>query len=274
MSPATEDVSANRKWGTLVFLGVLVGVASGLFGIGGGIIIVPALVYLVHWNHRLAAGTSLLALLLPAVSGVATYALAGDVDVLLAVILAFGSVLGAPLGSWLLAKLPKRALQWSFIAFLVVVIVLMFVVIPNRDAVVHIDLAHGILLGFLGFVAGVLSGLLGIGGGVVVVPALVIMFGASDLVAKGTSLLMIIGTSISGTISNLRHKNVDLPSAAAIGVAAAAGAPLGAWVAQLLDPAAANAVFAVFLVLVIVRMAIDAWPRRTSAETEGDSPER
>lgn len=262
MSTSSGAEAPNRNWIALVLLGAAVGVASGLFGIGGGILIVPALVYLLGWTQRLASGTSLLALVAPAITGVIAYALAGDVNVLLAVILAVGSMIGAPIGTWLLAKLSKRVLQWSFIAFLVVVIVLMLVVVPNRDAAVHIDWMSGPLLGLVGIVAGVLSGLLGIGGGVIVVPALVIGFGASDLVAKGTSLLMIIGTSISGTISNLKRKNVDFPAAAIIGVAAAAASPLGAWISQALDPFTANLVFAAFLVFVIVRMAIDAWPRR------------
>ena len=262
MTTSASAEAPNRNWVALVLLGAAVGVASGLFGIGGGILIVPALVYLLGWNQRLAAGTSLLALVLPAITGVIAYALSGHVNVLLALILAIGSMIGAPIGTWLLARLPKRALQWSFIAFLVVVIALMLVVIPNRDAAVHIDWVSGPLLWIVGVVAGVLSGLLGIGGGVVVVPALVIGFGASDLIAKGTSLLMIIGTSISGTISNVKRKNVDPPAAAVIGVAAAAGSPFGAWISQALDPFTANLVFAAFLVFVIVRMAVDAWPRR------------
>ena len=188
-------------WAWLILTGLLAGFLSGLFGVGGGILIVPALVYLVRLDTRLAAGTSLLAILPSAIVGVLTYASAGNVDLLLAALLALGAIVGAPIGSWLLEKVSKRTLQWSFIAFIGVVIVSLFLVVPSRDAAVHIDVLGGVLLVILGVCTGILSGLLGIGGGVVVVPMLVVLFGSSDLLAKGSSLLMMIPTALSGTIS-------------------------------------------------------------------------
>ena len=253
-----ETQAPVRNWPVLVITGMLVGLASGLFGVGGGLIIVPALVLWLHYDQRLASGTSLLAIVAPSLVGVVSYWLQGHVDALLAVLLAGGSIVGAPIGTRLLARLPKRVLQWTFIGFLVVVIALLFVVIPDRDARVHVDLVNGAALVGVGLVAGVLAGLLGIGGGIVVVPALVMLFGASDVVAKGTSLLMIIVTGLSGTISNLRRGNVDLGAAVAIGLGAAALTPVGVWIAHALDPFWANVAFAAFLVFVIVRMAAAA----------------
>ena len=79
--------------------------------------------------------------------------------------------------------------------------------------------------------------------------------GTSDLVAKGTSLLMMIPTALSGTIGNLRRHNVDLVAAALIGVSACTTTALGAWVATLLQPLTANILFAVFLTFIAVQMA-------------------
>lgn len=242
------------------------GLASGLFGVGGGIIILPALIYLLGFDTKRAAGTSLLAIVLPSIVGVVSYSLEGNVDVLLSALLAAGSIVGAPIGSWLLSKVRKRVVQWTFIAFIVAVIVSMFLVIPSRDAVVQIDILTGALLVVVGLLTGVTAGLLGIGGGVIVVPMLVLLFGASDLVAKGSSLLMIIATGLSGTIANIRRKNVDPSAAIAIGLAAAAVTPFGVWLAGALSPQIANIVFACFLVLVIVRMVMDAWPRREKGD--------
>ena len=259
-----------RNWPALISTGLLVGLASGLFGVGGGLIIVPALVLWLRYDQRLASGTSLLAIVVPSLVGVASYASQGHVDALLAVLLAAGSIVGAPIGAWLLARLSKRVLQWAFIGFLVVVIALLFVVIPDRASVVRVDVVNGIALVAVGVAAGVLAGLLGIGGGIVVVPALVLLFGASDVVAKGTSLLMIIVTGLSGTIANLRRRNVDLGAAGAIGLGAAAMTPVGVWIAHALDPFWANVAFAAFLVFVIVRMAAGALPpRRQPAREDG-----
>lgn len=258
---ATSASPAKRNWFGLVLLGLAVGVSSGLFGIGGGIIILPALVYLLGFWTRIAVGTSLLAVILPAIAGVVSYALEGHVNLLMAVLLAAGSILGAPIGSWLLSILPQRSVKWGFIVFMILVIVSLFLVVPSRASVVNIDLLVGIGLVGLGLFTGVMSGLLGIGGGVIVVPLLVVLFGESDLVAKGTSLLMVIATGMSGTVSNMLRKNVDAPAALAIGGVAAVVTPLGVWAAHALPPAIANIVFAAFLGLVIVRMLFDVLAR-------------
>lgn len=241
----------------MAILGLTVGLASGLFGVGGGIIIVPALVYVFRFDHKLASGTSLLALILPSVVGVISYGVRGDVNYLLALVLAAGSIIGAPIGAHLLKRWEKTTVQWAFIAAMVVVIVSLFLVIPSRDAGVEWTVLSVIEVVLIGFVAGIASGLLGIGGGVIVVPAIVLLLGASDLIAKGTSLLMIIATGLSGTVANLRHKQVDFPSAIVLGVAAAVVAPFSVWLSTAMTPFIANVTFAVFLALVIVRMLFD-----------------
>lgn len=253
----TLGIPEKRNWYGLLLLGLAVGVSSGLFGIGGGIIILPAMVYLLGYSTRIAAGTSLFAVVLPSLTGVLSYAIEGNVNLLMAVLLAAGSIVGAPIGSWLLTVLSQRVVRWGFIVFMLLVIASLFIVVPARDAVVEIDWSLGAGLVVLGLFTGVMSGLLGIGGGVVVVPLLVVLFGASDLMAKGTSLLMVIATGTSGTIANLRRKNVDPPSALVIGVVAALATPLGVWAAYTLEPAVANIVFAAFLGLVIIRMLVD-----------------
>lgn len=262
---------STSGWIWLVAVGLVAGFLSGMFGVGGGILIVPALIFLVHVDPKVAAGTSLLAIFPVSIVGVITYALNGHVDVPVALVMAVGSLIGAPIGVRLLAKISRAALQWAFIAFLVVVIVSLFLVIPSRDAEVSIDAGSIIGLVVLGILTGILSGLLGIGGGVVIVPMLVLLFGASDLVAKGSSLLMMIATSLSGTVSNLRRKNVDVGAAVVIGLTASATTTLGAYVAGAIPPFAANVAFAVFLVLIGVRMIADQMSeRRKRRRDEGD----
>lgn len=241
-----------------VAVGLAAGLLSGLFGVGGGTVIVPMLVLLLAFDQRLAAGTSLAAIIPTATVGVISYAVHDSVAWIPALVLALGAVVGAQGGTWLLARVPQNALRWGFVAFLVFVIVMLFIVVPSRDA--SLGLTWGSALGLLalGVVTGILAGLLGVGGGVVVVPALMILFGTSDLVAKGTSLLMMIPTAISGTIGNLRRHNVDLLAAALVGVSACTTTALGAWVATLLNPLTANILFAVFLAFIATQMAVKA----------------
>ena len=106
----------------LVVVGVLVGVLSGTFGIGGGTVIVPALVWL-GLSQRNAAATSTLAIVPTSISGVISYATGGHVDWLAAALLFCGMFVGGQIGSWLLSRLPELVLRWIFVAFLVFVVI-------------------------------------------------------------------------------------------------------------------------------------------------------
>lgn len=256
--PSDSPAPRVPAWLKYVFIGLLAGLLSGLFGVGGGTVIVPLLVLLCGFDQRRAAGTSLAAIVPTAIVGVVSYALAGSVSWLAALLLAVGAVGGAQLGTWLLPRLPLRVLQWGFVGFLLVVVVNLFLVIPSRDADLVLDWGTGAALLAVGVVTGVLAGLLGVGGGIVVVPALILLFDASDLIAKGTSLLMMIPTAISGTVGNVKRHNADLPAAAWVALGACVTTVLGAHLARILDPQVATPLFAVFVIVIAVQLALKA----------------
>lgn len=240
----------------LMLIGVAGGILSGLFGIGGGTIIVPALALWLMMPQKLSAGTSVAAILPTAIVGATSYALQGNVDWVAGILLAVGIIAGAQLGSHLLTKLPVSAIQWSFLGFLAVVIVGLWLVVPQRDDVINISVLSGSFLILTGFITGILSGILGVGGGVVVVPVLMFFFGASDLVAKGTSLLMMIPGSISATLGNFRRQNVDLRAAAFIGITASLCVPFGSLLAAWVDPFWGNVAFSLYLMFILVQMLV------------------
>lgn len=241
-----------------VGIGLLAGLLSGLFGVGGGTVIVPLLVLSLGFDQRLAAGTSLAAIVPTAAVGVVSYAVHGSVAWVPALILAAGAVIGAQIGTWLLPRVSQNALRWGFVVFLAAVIVMLFVVIPSRGEPFDVTWLNGAALAITGVITGIISGLIGVGGGIVVVPVLMLLFGMSDLLAKGTSLLMMIPTAISGTAGNLKRRNVDLVAAVAIGVAACCTTALGAWLATVVDPLIGNILFAVYLVFIATQMAMKA----------------
>lgn len=236
----------------LVGIGVVAGVLSGLFGVGGGVVVVPALMAVLGMDQRRASATSLVAIAPAAVVGAVTYAVQGEVHWLAALTLAVGSVIGAPLGARLLRTIPLRTLPWIFTGFIAVVLVSLFTTVPTRGGEVHFGVVEALVLLLLGLLSGVLSGLVGVGGGVVIVPGLEVALGAGDLLAKGTSLLTMVPTSVSGTVANLRRRAVDLRVGLTVGVTAAICSPVGALVARLLDPRVGTWLFAVFLVVVAV----------------------
>lgn len=251
-----DSLGGMRKRGgtvlVLVAIGVLAGGLSGLFGVGGGVIVVPALMAFAQMDQRRASATSLVAIAPAAVVGAVTYAVQGEVHWLAALTLAVGSVIGAPIGARLLRALPLRALPWIFVGFIAVVLVSLFTTVPTRGGEVHFGVVEAIVLLLLGLLSGVLSGLVGVGGGVVIVPGLEVVLGAGDLLAKGTSLLTMVPTSVSGTVANLRRRAVDLRVGLTVGITAAVCSPGGAVLARLVDPQVGTWLFAAFLVVVAV----------------------
>lgn len=241
-----------------VALGLCAGLMSGMFGVGGGVVIVPVLVLLLRYEQRRATGTSLAAIVPTASVGMLSYATSGQVDWIAALILALGAILGAQLGSWLLPRVPVPALQLVFVAFLIAVIVSLFLVIPSRASSFELTVLTGLALGLLGLVTGVLSGLLGVGGGIIIVPALILFFASGDLNARGTSLLMMIPAALSGTVGNIRRKNVDVLGAVLIGGSACVTVALGAWIARSIDPLTGNVIFALFLAVIGAQLAVRA----------------
>ena len=167
-------------------------------------------------------------------------------------VLVAGSLLGAQLGTWLLRRLPERVLPWTLIGFVALVIITQQLRVPVRQAALELDPARVVALVGVGVVAGVLSGLVGVGGGSVIVPGLELVVGVGDLLARGTSLLVMIPTGIAGTVSNARHHMVDRRTSLLVGVAAVAAAPLGVSSAAALSPAAGNVAFSLFLLAVVV----------------------
>ncbi|KIP53781.1 sulfite exporter TauE/SafE family protein [Leucobacter komagatae] len=238
----------------LALLGALTGLLSGLFGIGGGVVLVPLLTIFLGYQQRLAAGTSVAAILPAAIVGGIGYGVQGNVDWMAALLLAIGIIVGAQIGSYLLAKVPTGFLRWLFMVFLLGVVVSLWFVVPQREAEIEMTLLLGGGLVLLGLITGVLSGLLGVGGGVIVVPALMFFFGSNDLVAKGTSLIMLIPGSISGTLGNFRRRNVDMRAALGLGIAASIVSPLGSVLATKITPFASNAAFSLLLAFVLGQM--------------------
>lgn len=236
----------------LIVVGMLVGVLSGTFGIGGGTVIVPALVWL-GLSQRNAAATSMLAIVPTSISGVVSYATGGHVDWLAAVLLFCGMFVGGQIGSWLLSRLPELVLRWIFVAFLVFVVINQVSFVPSRDHQIVMTVVTGVCLALLGVVIGMLAGLLGIGGGALAVPALSILFGASDLIARGTSLLAMFPNSITTSVANMKRNLVHVKAALIIGLVAAVTAPLGTWIAGEVSPRVGAIMFACYLCVLLVR---------------------
>jgi uncharacterized membrane protein YfcA len=266
-APAAPAAERTVPVARAAAVGVAAGLLGGLFGVGGGLIIVPGLMSWAAMERRLAHGTSLAATLPIAIASLATYLAQGNVDWPVAACLAVGAIAGAIAGTQLLQVIPKRLL---IVVFAVTVLATASRLLIGTDTGGRTDLTVGMGLLFvvIGFLTGTLAGLLGIGGGVIMVPAMVVILGMPPVVAKGTSVAVIVPTSIMGTIRNRKHANADLRAAAIVGLFGAATAVLGATISDRLDDDIANAMFAVLLVFVAVTQLLSLRTPSTPAEPE------
>lgn len=254
--PHTVSATSAPSHSTVrvVAVGVVAGFLSGLFGVGGGILIVPALVLLLHFTQRQAHGTSLAAVLPIAISSMASYAFEDKVDWTFGALLAVGAVAGAVLGTHVLNRLPHDALAIAFAVLLAAsAIRLLFdhTEGAGRDDLTVLSVIAVILIGAA---TGVLAGLLGVGGGVFVVPVMVVFFGIPAAIAKGTSLFMIVPTSIMGTWRNRKKGNANLHVAVWLGMAGVVSAFLAGKISVGMSEKTSNILFAILLLTVGVRI--------------------
>jgi uncharacterized membrane protein YfcA len=247
---------------TATVIGLAAGAFSSLLGVGGGLLIVPALVYLLRVRPHRAHGTSLAVVLPTALAGMYRYAQAGNVEAGLVLPLAVGGVLGALIGAAAANALGAGLLK-RLLGVLVVVTGCVMIVVPDSYG------RHSVLMGAgagvlaVGLVAGIVSGLLGVGGGIVMVPALVFLLGRDQHVAQGVSLAVIIPVSISGALIHARKGNVIATLAFWLSVGAVIGATVVGTAVQRCSSESLRTLFGVFLLIMGVTMV--ARPLRTEA---------
>ena len=237
-----------------IVIGLLAGLLSGSFGVGGGVIIVPGLVLLLHFTQRLSHGTSLLAIMPIAAAGVIGFGFHGSINIGYAFFLGIGSIVGAVLGTKLLSSISNEWLARIFSAILIITAIWLFVDIPVNSEEVALTPETVILLIAVGVLAGGIAGLLGVGGGIIVVPVLILVFGAAAPIAKGTSLLIALIAGTAGSWRNYRNQNIDIPVALKIGLAGIPTALIGAQLALVMSDQVSTILFAILLVVTAVRL--------------------
>jgi uncharacterized membrane protein YfcA len=248
----------TRRILALIAIGLVGGFLSGLFGIGGGVLMVPLLILVLKVDQRHASAMSLLAVLPAAIVGAITYGFEGHVDLIAAALIAAGGIVGALIGTRMLRRLSLAWLRWLFIVFLLLMAVRMLIEMP--EGTTRFEFSPIVVAGLLGLgvIGGIASGLFGIGGGVIFVPALTGIFAVTELVAKGTSLLAMIPTATTGSIANLRARLVRVPDGLALGISAALAAYPGAVVAHALPTRLSHILFAVLVLIVAAQLIVRA----------------
>ncbi len=246
----------------LVILGLVVGVVSGLLGVGGGFMNVPVLHFFGGLSFSDAVGTSLLIVSLTSLSSAFGHFWRGRVDALLGVVLEVATVPGALAGALITSVVDERMIGSIFAVGLVIVGITMA---SGRSIHWNIGMRPFLrrkltrrggelfeyevslpaaLVG--SFVAGVASGFLGIGGGVIKVPLLVAL-GVPIHIAVGTSCFMMTLTALAGVAMHATIGQVNLTSALAMGAGAVIGGQVGSALSGRIKALVLRRLFGLFL---------------------------
>lgn len=247
-------------------IGTGVGVFSGAFGVGGGILLVPFLVLVRHVPQKRAQATSLVLVAMAAAAGAVRYAVNGDVAWLPGLVILIGGLAGAWLGAHLVQRSPSAVLQVAFGVLLMIAGVRLLW--PSPDAVEGMAelpalspaLAAGYLAAGLGM--GLLSALFGIGGGILLIPILVAFFGYGQHLAAGTSLAVMVPIALLGAIRLTRPGFTQWDEGARLGIGAMVGALIGASVALAISGSVLQIAFGVLMLAVALQMALRGWRSR------------
>ena len=252
------EAAAVPRW-KFVLIGLAAGLLSGGFGIGGGIVMVPLLVAVGLDRHR-AHATSLASIFPIAAAGAVIFALSGEVNLGLGVLVGVGGVIGSIVGASLMNRLSTRSLSIFFgVVLFAAGIRMIFSTDPLPMAGGSNDLTLGLVAVGIGVFSGFLAGVAGVGGGIVIVPATVLLLGFTQHEAQGTSLLAIILTSVAATIINRKNRRVQLRDAVMVGAGGVVGAVVASVAALGVDGRVLSALFGVFAVLVASRTLYQAY---------------
>ena len=241
---------------TLLLLGLASGFLAATLGIGGGNVTVPALASFLGVPLKRAIGSSLVAIVFVAATAVLleTATEPGNLLWVEAAVLALGSLAGAPCGAAILRRIPDRPLVLLFCALLLLGAARMLGLLDFGARGDGGEIGGFLLLG-AGFAAGLSASLFGIGGGIVVVPALVVAAGAPFHAARATSLAAIVPTTLAAAISHARLRTIDGALVRALLPGGILGAAAGVLVVQRLPAREMRAAFALFLLFVVARLA-------------------
>jgi uncharacterized protein len=232
-----------------VAVGAVAGVLSGVFGVGGGVVMTPGIQILLGAKPIVALATPLPVIVPTALTGALTYRRAGEIDVRAAAWMVGPGMVGSIVGALLTDVIDAHLLLLAtagILAWQATTVLRARTTSPSGRAAPTTPL----VLATIGLVAGCVSGLLGIGGGIVIVPLLAGWLGMPLKRALGTSLLTIVALAIPGTIVHTALGHVDGWVFLAVAVGAIPGARVGAALALGAAVGTLRLVVALFLLLV------------------------
>ncbi|MFH0065960.1 sulfite exporter TauE/SafE family protein [Peribacillus sp. NPDC056705] len=266
-------------WLVLVGIGLLAGAIGALVGLGGGIIIVPSLLYLGTSTNiideltpQVAVGISTVIMIFTGLSSTLSYLKHKVVDYKAGLIFFIGSAPGGIIGANVNKNLNADAFSLYFGIFMVFMAIVLLVknslkpmlFKPGKGKIVKTyktENGHSFSYGYhpllailISFVVGFCSGLFGIGGGALMVPVMMLLFFFPPHMAVATSMFMVFLSSITNSITHISLGNVNWPYAFALIPGAWFGAKLGAFINTRLKSGSLENMLKIVLIIIGLRL--------------------
>lgn len=203
-----------------------------MFGQGGGSLYTPIL-YLLGYATLTSISTSLILNLIAALSATIVYYRSNLVDIRFAALFIPGICIGSYIGGEITAFIHPEILMWLFEIFLIGAGARMIYsnwekIVPDNACLIKFSGAMYILIVIFSFIVGIISGLLGIGGGIIIIPFLIFLCRYPTKNSAGVVSFIVIFSSIFGFMGHLGSVNLDIPLLFGTGVAVFIGATIGA----------------------------------------------
>ena len=235
---------------------ICIGLLLGLLGGGGSILTVPVLVYVLEFDAKNAIVTSLIIVAITSAIAMISHARNGCVCWKTGLSFSVTGIVGAYLGGRISAYIPDEIL---LLLFAMVMLVASFYMLRSKPMVTaKIPLLDGLCpvelpllaIFFDGFMVGAITGLVGVGGGFLLVPALSFLVGLPIHAAIGTSLLIITLQSLAALAGHADHINIDPKIVALFSGLAVIGSLIGSSLSQKISPKNLKQVFGIFVLLI------------------------
>jgi len=207
----------------LAIVGAIVGLLSGFFGIGGGTILVPVLLYL-GYETKVAIGISIVQMAFSSMFGSYLNNKKGNLDVAMVSFIGVGGFIGGLFSGLITSAFSDETLEMIFLSFAIFALArLFFKTQENREE----KELHKVFLLLIGFILGGLSMTIGVGGSIILIPILVGFLHVPLKKAVSAGLFFVVFSSLSGLISHSIEGNIDYESGITIGMASLVGVYVG-----------------------------------------------
>ena len=240
-----------------ILMGVIGGTVSGFLGIGGGIVMIPLLLYFTDVGLKAATAISMVQVVFSSISGTIFNYFQKTINFRYSAYFGLSAAVFSLLGSYLTKYIPDLVIKIIYLFAVAVSFVLFFLRNKMEEKRITVNKIKFYEIIPVGIISGFTAGLLGVGGGFLFVPALVFFCSLPMKVAVGTSLGAIIFTSIPGVIGKIISVDFDIVFAIIVGVAAIGGSRLGTYLNRKANSKIVRIIFALLLTVIIIRVVID-----------------